>query len=123
MEHEVVIDTSYFRLKVLRYVLVSFTVIVLCVLAFFGFRYFNSVQMLGFEGKNLNEARTWGLKNRIELDIAYAFDTQSLVDTIIDQDIEAGTTLQKGSVLSLKVSKGADPNEKITLPDFAALAT
>jgi beta-lactam-binding protein with PASTA domain len=123
VEHEVVIDTSYSKVRIVRYIIVSFTVIALVVLFFFGYRYFNSLQMLGFDGKNLNEARTWGLKNRIELDIQYAFNTQSSVDIVISQDIPAGTTVQKGTILGLVVSKGANPDEKLTLPDFGTMTT
>lgn len=123
VEHDVVIDTSYNRLKVLRYVLVSLTVLALCVLGFFAYRYFNSVEMLTFEGKNVSEARTWALKNRIELDITYAFNVQTSAETVIDQGVEPGETVQKGSVLPLTVSKGPDPDERLVLPDFETMST
>ncbi|HEY5467342.1 MAG TPA: hypothetical protein VIL27_09965 [Clostridia bacterium] len=111
VEHDVVIDSSYGKVKIVRYLIVSFTVIALCVLFFFGYRYFNSLQMLGFVGKNLNEARTWGLKNRIELDIQYAFDTQSSIDIVISQDITPGTTIQKGTIMAVLSARAPIPTK------------
>lgn len=43
VEHDVVIDSSYGKVKIVRYLIVSFTVIALCVLFFFGYQYFNSL--------------------------------------------------------------------------------
>jgi hypothetical protein len=123
VEHDVVIDKGYHRLKMIRYALISVTVLVVCVLGFLAYRYFNRVETLTFVGKPISEARTWALKNRIELDIRYEFNIENSNDTVISQDVEPGTAVQKGTVLGLSVSKGADPDERLTLPDLDAMTT
>jgi len=42
---------------------------------------------------------------------------------VISQDIAPGTTIQKGTIMAVSVSKGANPDEKLTLPDFATMTT
>ncbi|NLN45951.1 MAG: PASTA domain-containing protein [Clostridiaceae bacterium] len=123
VEHDVVIDKGYHRLKVIRYTLISVTVLALCVLGFLAYRYFNRVETLTFVGKPISEARTWALKNRIELDIRYEFNIENSNDTVITQDVEPGIAVQKGTVLGLAVSKGADPDERLTLPDLVSMST
>lgn len=121
-EHDVVIDTSYNKNKTIRIITVCATAIVLCIAFFFGYQYLNRIQALDFTGKSIAEARTWSLKNQIELDEHYRFENAVDSDTIISQNIPAGSKIAKKSVISLDISKGPDPDEKIAVPVLATMS-
>jgi Uncharacterized protein conserved in bacteria len=83
-----------------------------------GFYMLNSVTMPNFINKQITEARTWALKNRIELDITEEFSLEKDAGIVFEQGREDGKKIMKGSVVTLKVSRGADPDEAILVPDF-----
>ncbi len=122
-EHDIVIDASYNKNKTIRYIVIGVVIILICIMSFFAFKMFNSVKVLNFVDKNVSEAKTWGLKNKIELDLQYIFNTQVFSDIVISQDKEQNTSIQKGDILTLTISKGADPDEIIVLPDFSVMTT
>jgi serine/threonine-protein kinase len=122
-EHEIVIDTSYNKNKTIRYIIVGVVVLIICIMLFITFQIINSVKVLNFVDKDISEAKTWALKNKIELDVQYVFDTNKSINSVISQDVEQNTTVQKGSIITVTVSKGADPDEKITIPDFSVMST
>jgi beta-lactam-binding protein with PASTA domain len=120
-DHDTEIDTRYHKRKIIMYVTIALTIICVFVISFFIIRYLNQVAVKNFVGTSISEARTWGLKNKIELDIEEVFDKQYSKEVIIWQDQEPNSKMQKGSILYLKVSKGADPDERIELPDFTTM--
>lgn len=122
-EHEIVIDTNYNKNKTIRYVVVGVVILIVCIMLFITFQIINSVKVLNFIDKDISEAKTWSLKNKIELDIQYVYDTKKPINAIISQDLEQNTTIQKGNILTVIVSKGPDPDERIQIPDFSSMTT
>jgi serine/threonine-protein kinase len=120
-DQDVVIDTSYNKHKTIRIAIIASAALLICIAGFFGFRFFNRVQILNFEGKGISEARTWALKNNLQLDEQLVFDNKVSSDVIISQAVKAGEKVVKKSVLTLTISKGADPDEKIEVPDFSTI--
>ena len=118
VNHETVIDTKYNKRKIILYISAAVTAIVVTLIIVFGIRIANQVVVTDFVGNNINEARQWALRNRVELEIDFVFDLEFDADIVIEQDKESGTRLQRGGVLSVIVSRGADPDERIELPDF-----
>lgn len=122
-EHEIVIDTSYNKNKTIRFIVVGIVILIICIMIFVAFNIINSVKVLNFVDKDISEAKTWALKNKIEIDIQYVFSVEKSINTVISQDVEQNTSIQKGSIITITVSKGADPDEKIEVPDFSVMST
>ncbi|MDQ0221780.1 PASTA domain-containing protein [Streptococcus moroccensis] len=75
-----------------------------------------------FTGQTISEAREWGVKNRITLDMDQVFSLEQDVNHVISQSSKPKKRVRKGSTVLLTVSKGADPNELLVLPDFDKLS-
>ena len=122
-EHETVIDSAYHKRKLIRYSLMAAGFVLLAAILFFAYRYLNSVKVISFVGQNLSEAQTWAVKNKIELETQYVFSTKTEANIIISQDKAKNSSMQKGDPLTVTVSKGADPNERIIIPDLTKMNT
>jgi len=121
--HTVVRDDKHHKRKIVRYATIAGSVLALCLLAFGIFYLSNRVVVKDFVGNPVTEARTWGLSNRITIEAAEEFNLEYDDGMVISQDKEIDSSLQKGSVLRLTVSKGPDPDERIELPDFSTMTT
>jgi len=120
--HETVIDRSYHSNKRLRIIVFALVALAVCTSGIFIFYLMNQVAVKPLVGVDLNEARSWALKNRIELNTTYEFSVEVNKDVVIKQSPEAGSKIQKGSVIDITVSKGPDPDEILRLPDFTTLS-
>lgn len=121
--HSVVTDNTYHKRKLVKYAIIGAVAIVAAVLLFFGIRMFRSVEIMDFTGRTWNEATQFGLANGISVQQNETFNIEFDEGVIFGQSVEPGTTLQRGSVLVLDVSQGADPNEVLDLPDFEDMTT
>lgn len=120
-EHVVEVDNSYHKRKLIRYGVIGGIALIVCIFIFLIVRMMNQVEVRDFTGVSINEARTWAMQNGITIEDTFEFDLEQDENNIIDQDREPGSRMQRGSVLRLTVSKGADPDELIELPDFAQM--
>ena len=120
-EHIVEKDEKYQNRKRVRYGIIGGSAIVGCLLIIFIVRLMNQVEIKDFVGTSISEAKTWALTNQITLEVDEVFDTEHDEFMIIDQSVKANGKLQKGSVLKLTVSKGADPDERIEIPDLETM--
>ncbi|MCL2871025.1 MAG: PASTA domain-containing protein [Coriobacteriia bacterium] len=121
--HVVKKDKAYDKKKIVRYLAIAASILALAALAFGVFFITNQVEVRGFVGVQVTEARTWGIQNRITIEVreVYSLDAESGV--VLSQNREPETRISRGSVLSLEVSKGPDVTEVIELPDFEAMTT
>ena len=117
------IDANYSKKQRQKFILIGLAVLLSLATVAGGVFLFNRVTVPNFIEKNMSEAKTWALKNRIELDITESFSVDHPAQIIFEQGKEANKGILKGSVLALTVSKGADPDEKIALPDFTKMKT
>ena len=63
-------------------------------------------------------ATKWGSNNGIEIKEEEQYDNKISEGMVISQSIKSGTMLFKGNQITIIVSKGKNPNEKIKIPDL-----
>lgn len=115
-DHE--IDTTYKARKRKQYIIVGGAILLLLLLSLFLWDRFSHTRMPDFVGKNLSEARTWAAKYNMLVTAEQAFSLEQVENNVMTQDPLPDTRVKKGSEVSFVVSKGPDPDERITLPDF-----
>lgn len=76
------------------------------------------VKVPNFIGKNLTDMQVWASENKVKTKVKQSYDLAKDANTILAQQQKAGTRIKKGDVLNVTNSMGADPKEKIPLPDF-----
>jgi len=121
VDHDTEIDTKYNKRRMVLYVSIAAAAIIITIIVITVIMLANRVTVKSFVGSNVSEARTWGVKNNIELEIESIFDLENAENIVISQDKESGKKIQKGSILKLTVSKGADPDELIVFPEFSKM--
>lgn len=122
-QHDTEIDTGYQKRKNTRTFVIIASVIVVLLLSFLLFRLANQVTVKNFVGAPITEAKTWGLTNKVTIDVESVYSIEQDQEMVITQSKEPNSKIQKGSVLLLQVSKGADPDEALELPDFSKMTT
>ena len=118
---ETEIDTTYKKKKLIRYGIIAGSTLVACLTIFAVFYFSNQVTMPNFVDKTFADAKTWAVKNRIELDVEQEFSLEKDDTVVLSQGVDADKGVQKGSVVKMKISKGADQEEKVKLPDFSTM--
>lgn len=121
MEEITEVDTGYNKKQVRKYALIGVAIVLISASIFGGVVLLNRVTVPNFIGKNMTEVKSWGLKNRIEIEVTEAFSVEQDAAIVLQQAKSEKQKIQKGSVFSITVSKGPDPDEKITIPDFNAM--
>lgn len=120
-DEELELDTSYRKKKLIKYGVIIGSTLVACLTIFTIFYFSNQVTMPNFVDKTFSEAKAWAVKNRIELDVEQEFSLEKDDGVVITQDAVAEKGVQKGSVVKMKISKGADPEQQVKLPDFKTM--
>ena len=120
--HETVRDTAYAKAKTIRIVVLAAAAVLLFVGVVTMYLIFSRVTVINFVDKSVTEARSWAATKGITLDEETQFNDES-TNVVLSQSIKAGDTMSGGDVLKLTVSKGPDPQEKITVPDFNTLTS
>lgn len=120
-EHQVVFDKSYSRNKLIRMLVYCCTLLVLIVIGFLAFQALNKVVVPNFKDKTLAEAQAWATKNAVQLDTSYKYDMKVNADIVITQSVLPESKISKNNILKLTVSSGANPDEKIMVPDFTSM--
>ena len=115
-EHEFILDTNYQKAKTVKVVIISITIIAVILLIGLFLRLSNQVTVKKLVGMRLNDVEAWGIKNKIEFNIETTYSLEYNENIIISQSVAENKKIQKGSVIDIEVSLGADPNERITIP-------
>lgn len=115
-------DPSYQQKQRKRWIIAAIIGVIALVLIYFLWYQFSHVALPDFEGKSLSEARVWGTKNKIDFSPTLLFSKDYSENQIIQQNPAASKKVRKGTTVEVDVSQGADPDEKISLPDFASLS-
>lgn len=79
------------------------------------------IMMEDFVGRNKNELFAFLRQEGIEVSkvvIKEEFNFDYDKDVVVSQNVRAGQKIKKDSKLNFEISKGADPDEKINLPDL-----
>lgn len=114
-------DKKPFNVKLIVIILAIVLAIVGLIL-FFVLR--PTIEVKDFVGSNASEAKAWIKQNDIETQgiifkEEYSFDYDE--DYIISQSIEAGKKVRKNVKMDFIVSKGADPDELVSVPDIESM--
>ncbi len=121
LDEDYEIDPSYqMKKKRKRLIWIGSGIILFLLLLFFVYR-FTHVTLPNFVGQSVSEVRAWGVRNNVEFSLKQEFNLKHDVNEVISQKTKANQSVQKGSTVTLVVSKGADPDEVVPLPDFSTM--
>lgn len=81
----------------------------------------HKAEIMDFTNKNITIAKDWAKKNRVSEQMAYiyVFDEDKDRDIILKQSKKEGEFLGSDEILTLNVSKGADPDKEFEMADFS----
>lgn len=112
------LELSYQKQKKRKRRMILFAVVAACVLLGIVYYQQTHVKVPNFVGKNLTDVQVWASENKVKPKIKQTYDRRKDANTILAQEQKAGSRVKKGGVLNVTNSLGADPEEKIPLPDF-----
>lgn len=116
---ETQIDPSYRKQKRLKIILSVVLISLTLILSTLAFVWMNQVKVPDYVNQNIGELESWAARNDITLDVEEVFSLTVFDQVIISMDPLPLSTISKGSILTAVVSKGADPDETVSLPDFS----
>ncbi len=104
-------------------IIISCTCIILLIVAsMFGYYKLNQISVPNFlVNKSLEEVQIWAAKNDVEIGYTLEYNNEIDEGNIVEQSVEEGVEIQKGSFVEFIVSNGADPEEHIIIPDFMGM--
>ena len=102
------------------FIIIGVVVVVLGVLSYFLF-FAPKIEMPNFLGQTKNDVAAWVKQQGITTSgivfkDEYNFDNDE--DVILGQSIEAGKKIKNDAKITFTISKGADPDEKVSVPDI-----
>lgn len=102
------------------FIITGVVVVVLGVLSYFLF-FAPKIEMPNFLGQTKNDVAAWVKQQSITTSgivfkDEYNFDNDE--DVILGQSIEAGKKIKNDAKITFTISKGADPDEKVSVPDI-----
>lgn len=82
------------------------------------------IKVEDFKNKQVQDVMSWVDANKLkeeQVEYIYQYDEEIAKDTVISQSMQAEEILKKDGKISFTVSKGADPDLMVTLPDFTQM--
>ena len=119
---EMEIDPSYTKKQRRKYTMTIVIGLGLMCLGVYGAYRITHVKMPDFSNKTLSDVTQWGVKNKLTIEPVQIFNLEKAANQIIEQPVKVGKYVAKGETLKFQVSKGANPDEVISLPDFKKLS-
>lgn len=116
------VDPSYNKQKKRKRRLISLGIVATCLVLGIFYYQRTHVKVPNFIGKNLTDVQVWATENKLKPKIKQTYDLTKEANTILSQEQKAGSRVKKGGVLNVTNSLGADPEEKIPLPDFMTMS-
>ena len=120
-EHEVEIDKGYGRRRFIQIVSAILAILILVAGIVVAVRYFTMVELPDFTGKTIAEMKKWCIDNKIYITESPVYRMDVDENYIISQSIEGGTRIAPKKTVNVVYSLGADPNEKIPVPDLMSM--
>lgn len=114
-------DTSYLekqKKKKKKTILIS-VILILIILLYFLLS--SLITVPNFVNGLSSVATKWGTNHKITIKIEETYDNKVEEGFVISQSISSGKKIRKNQTLTIVVSKGFDPNEKIKVPDLKAM--
>lgn len=120
-EDETEIDPTYHKKRKRKFLLIGIGIVMALCFLYFGYYQMTHVKLPDFTGKELAEARAWATENKLKLKVDSRYSKDIEVNKVISQKSKKGSKIKKGTELTVELSLGADPEEKLTLPDFMTM--
>lgn len=120
-DEEVEIDDTYKARKRKQYMMIGAGVTTALILGFILFYFMTTVKYPNFVGKPVTEFQQWAKENSIKAAITEEYSLVDDTGIIMKQVTSEGKRVKKGSTQELVVSKGADPQQVVPLPDLTAM--
>lgn len=79
------------------------------------------VEMPDFQGKSISDVQKWAAQNKLTVVTKPEYSLEKEANHVLKQAATKGKKIRKGQELAFTVSQGADPEEKVILPDFNQL--
>ncbi len=118
VENELENDTTYASKKKKRLIIeIIVGLLVICVITTL-IIYFSKIGVPNFNNQLVSIADKWSSENKIQIIKKETYNNDFDEDYVISQSIKSGTKISKKTIVEITVSKGSDPDEKITVPDF-----
>ncbi len=77
-----------------------------------------TVGLPDFTGQTLAETVKWSKQNDIELEFVYEYNNKVEKSVVYYQDVEPGTKIESGMIVTIHYSKGYDPKTTLDIPNF-----
>lgn len=123
MQHEEVFEydaESKKRRKKRLIIISSISVFVLIVASVFIYLSGN-IKVPDFVNGQSSDAKIWGVQKGVFIELEEEFSLKFDSGVVFEQEPKGKSTVRKGDSVKLRVSKGADPEEVIALPDFSKM--
>lgn len=78
------------------------------------------VKLPDFTGKSVSTAQTWADEHKVKLEVKRVYDFEKEANIVIKES-DKNRTISKKKTVNLTASLGANPKEKIELPDFSKM--
>ncbi|OJG67099.1 hypothetical protein RV09_GL003008 [Enterococcus moraviensis] len=121
LQDEMEIDPTYHKKRKQKFRMIGAGILAALCLLFFIYYQATHVKLPDFTGKDLAQARTWATENKVKLKVDQTYDKEIETNKVISQKSKKASKIKKGSELTVVASLGADPEEKLTLPDFMTM--
>lgn len=120
-ENDIEEDTLYLdKQKKKKLIIIIFSVIMIIVIAIIVILS-RLVNVPDFQNGLSTIATKWANNNDIEVKEEQKYDSKVSEGMVISQSIKSGTKIFKGNQITIVVSIGKDPNEKIKVPDLKTM--
>lgn len=122
LEDDIEIDPDYQSKQTKRKAVIGASVVGLLLIGYIIYYQVTRVSVPNFSDKTVVDAKNWASENRMKPKIEQEYSTKVETNGVISQSVAPNKKLKKGSNITFKVSEGANPKEKITLPDFEKMS-
>lgn len=120
-EHDIEIDRGYGRRRLIQIISGILACVILVAGIAVAMRYFTMVEIPDFTGKTIAEMKRWCIDNKIYVTESPVYSMEIDEDYVIRQSVEGGAKLSPKKTIEVTYSLGADPKEKITVPDLMSM--
>ncbi|NLH35564.1 MAG: PASTA domain-containing protein [Lactococcus chungangensis] len=120
-EDDLVVKDQFFakKQKIKRGIIAGSGLLAVIVITWFYYGQ-THVKLPDFIGKSVSTAQTWADEHKVKLEVkrVYNFDKEA---NIVIKESDKNRTISKKKTVNLTASLGANPKEKIELPDFSKM--
>ena len=120
-EDDLVVKDQFFakKQKIKRGIIAGSGLLAVIVITWFYYGQ-THVKLPDFIGKSVSTAQTWADEHKVKLEVKRVYDFDKEANIVIKES-DKNRTISKKKTVNLTASLGANPKEKIELPDFSKM--